>query len=109
MGDCVLELRHKKVHPSKVHYLTFLSGPLNLELQRQVHEPLLLSYPAFYALKETCPAALRDICGQALSEVTFGKGDHVFQRGPLATHMYFVSNGTLVYRFRRLCGPYQLA
>merc|ERR1712232_431278 len=33
----------------------------------------------------------------------------VFRRGPPATHMIFVSNGTFVYRFRRLGRPHQLA
>jgi hypothetical protein len=107
--DCILELRHKKVHPSKVHYLAFLSGPLAQEMQRQVHEPLLLLYAAFIAMKESCPSAVVSICGQALSEHIFGKTDAIFKRGTPCTDMIFISNGAMVYRFKRFGKDHQLA
>jgi hypothetical protein len=107
--DCILELRQKKVHHSKVHYLQILSGPLAQEMQRQIHEPLLLTYSAFEALKDGYPAALVTICGQALTQETFGRNDLVFRRGARSKDMYFVSNGALVYRFKRFGGSHQLA
>ena len=43
--DYVLELRHKKTHHSKVHYLQLLSGPLHWELQREIHSKILNIHP----------------------------------------------------------------
>lgn len=44
--DYVLELRHKRTHHSKVHYLQLLSGPLHWELQREIHSHTLNIHPA---------------------------------------------------------------
>ena len=43
--DYVLELRHKRTHHSKVHYLQLLSGPLHWELQREIHSQTLNIHP----------------------------------------------------------------
>lgn len=40
-----MELRHKKTHHSKVHYLQLLSGPLHWELQREIHSKILNIHP----------------------------------------------------------------
>lgn len=49
--DYVLELRHKKTHHSKVHYLQLLSGPLHWELQREIHSRTLNIHPVARRLR----------------------------------------------------------
>jgi len=102
--DYVVELRHKHVHSSKVHYLGFLSGPLHVELQSEVNQPHILTHPLFPPFKAASAAATRDVCSAALTQIQYAKHDTVFSRntGEAAQNMYFLNTGTLVYRVKRI-------
>lgn len=99
--DFILELRHKRVHISKVHFLSFLSGPLHIDLQTEIFAPTLSWHPCFDQLVASSKAVMREICTVAVTgSQEYAKGDKVFQRGKEATHMLFLTVGAMVYRFQ---------
>jgi len=97
--ECVVELRHKTVPISKVEYLKLLSGPLNVELQGALYEPHLIRHPFFFGLVETSKNAIRQLCTSALQTDSYAKNDTLFERGAECKHMYFVTKGSLAYRY----------
>jgi len=96
--DCVLELRQHKVHPSRVQYLSFLSGPLHVELQSELREPQLFVHELFPLYKQASICAFREVCTTALEQGNFAKNDMLFRRTLEAKYMYFLHMGVLVYR-----------
>mmetsp|Transcript_56848 Transcript_56848/g.133552 ORF Transcript_56848/g.133552 Transcript_56848/m.133552 type:complete len:964 (-) Transcript_56848:23-2914(-) len=99
--DCVLELRQKKIHPNKVHYLDLLSGPLNFELKVELNVPHLVSHIFFVNLYCASHSIMGDICTSALENAIFTKTDKVFGRHTTPRCMSFPTNGTLTYRCLR--------
>merc|ERR1712146_192269 len=92
-----IEVRHAKVHASKVHYLNLLSGPLNIELQTEIWEPVLTAHPLYKRYTMTHRSMFGQVCSVAISTVDVGKYDLIFKAGAEAGHMYFVNTGTVAY------------
>lgn len=101
--DCVLELRHKKVHHTKVQYLSLLSGPLKTELQVALFEPHIKDHAMFPRLS----MVMKELSLHALKDVNFAKRDVIFLRNTQATCMRFVSTGTLVYLYKRVSSTWR--
>ncbi|CAK9066156.1 unnamed protein product [Durusdinium trenchii] len=95
--DYVLELRHRRTHHSKVHYLQLLSGPLHWELQREIHSHTLNQHPVFAQYSATASPAISQICATALSNIIYAKKDRVFHQSKEAKEMYFLVSGAFVY------------
>merc|ERR1712232_242549 len=76
----VVEIRHKHVHMSKVHYLSFLSGPLHIALQREVLQPRVASHPLFPLYEAANGVAMKDVCTSALTQTQYAKHDSVFSK-----------------------------
>lgn len=98
--DYVLELRHKKTHHSKVHYLQLLSGPLHWELQREIHSKILNIHPVFASYSASASPALLQICATALSNIIYAKKDRVFHQSKEAKEMFFLVSGAFVYHVK---------
>jgi len=98
--DYVLELRHKKTHHSKVHYLQLLSGPLHWELQREIHSKILNIHPVFASYSANASPALLQICATALSNIIYAKKDRVFHQSKEAKEMFFLVSGAFVYHVK---------
>lgn len=96
--DCVMELRQQKVHFSRVQYLSFLSGPLHVELLSELREPQLCVHKMFPRYKDVSICAFRELCTTALEQTNFARNDMVFRKGVQAKHMFFINSGALVYR-----------
>jgi len=96
--ECVKSLRQHKVHHSRVLQLSYLSGPLHVELQRELREPQLFVHEFFPDYKRSSECAFRELCTMALEQSLFAKTDMVFHNRTPAKFMYFVNMGTLVYR-----------
>jgi hypothetical protein len=95
----VIELRHTQVHPSKVEYLTLLSGPLNLELNKEMRMPRLSLHPLFTQYCNINSSLLGQLCSSAVSSAYFAKNDVLFREGALGESMYFLGVGALAYRY----------
>ncbi|CAJ1410481.1 unnamed protein product [Effrenium voratum] len=95
--DYVMELRHKKTHQSKVHFLQLLSGPLQWELQREIFSNTLNVHNVFASYSMAASPAISQICATALSSNIYAKKDSVFHTGEQAKHMTFLVTGALVY------------
>jgi hypothetical protein len=102
--ESVIEIRHKRVHASKVAYLSMLSGPLNIELQSEILAPRLNSHPMFEMYGGISKSSMNELCVRATGNVEFAKGDEIFEQGTPANKMYFLSAGTLGYRVYKLDG-----
>merc|ERR1719335_497892 len=75
--DGVLELRHSRVHPSKVAYLGLLSGPLNTELHQEMYMPTLQSFPPLLIFSTINKNITGQICTTCISSAYYGKNDAV--------------------------------
>lgn len=100
--DYVLELRHKRTHHSKVHYLQLLSGPLHWELQREIHSQTLNIHPVFASYSSAASPAISQICATALSNIIYAKKDRVFHQSKEAKEMYFLVSGAFVYHVKTI-------
>jgi len=103
----VVELRYAKVHPTKVEYLKLLSGPLNIELQREMRLPQLVVNPMLKQYSVVNIDVLGKLCATSISSAYFGKNDVIFKEGATAEAMYFVNVGMLAYGyvFSKHCHP----
>jgi len=95
--DLVKAHARKKVEASKVEYLALLSGPLNIELQRELIEPHLIVHPFFDTYSRASLPAISQICATAASTSSLSKGDILFNSGSKADNMIFVTVGKLMY------------
>jgi len=96
--EFILECQKKKVHRTKVELLSLLSGPLNVELQRELHKPHLVDHPFFETYEKVSEPAMTQLCFTALNVVHFLKGDAVFRVDTKAKNMYFLTDGSLYYK-----------
>jgi hypothetical protein len=97
--DGVLELRHQRVPVTKVDYLNLLSGPLNVELHKEMRFPQLSRHSLFYSFNFINPAMTAQLCASAVCTKLFARRDMVFKEGQDAECMYFVAVGALAYRY----------
>jgi len=92
-----------KVHRSAIKYedvtlLELLSGPLQIQLHRQLFEPHIVVHPFFATYMSTSSSAMDQICYHAVKKVLLAKGDVHFHFGSEATEMCFVVQGALCYQ-----------
>merc|ERR1711948_250699 len=90
----------KRVHVSQVNYLSYLSGPLHVELQAELYTPILCTHPCFSQIHLCSKPTMRDICATALNgHENYAKNDLIFKQGTEAKRMLFLRLGSLAYRF----------
>jgi len=94
----VIEFRHRRVHPSKVHYLDLLSGPLQQELKLNLHKPFLVGFPCVAQVACANPPSLQELCVNGVCVASYAKNDIVFCSGTEADTMCFLTLGSVAYR-----------
>lgn len=94
---------------SSIDLLMIISDPLRSELHYEVYSPMLTMHPFFKCYADTQKVALRKICHNGISRLTFGVGDPVFNEGeaPAVPRFYMVQGGKLVYSQEDHCLQYQ--
>lgn len=97
--DFILASRLQRVHGSKVHFLTLLSGPLHIELQTELFEPVLSAHHCFKQISSVCKPVAREMCTTAVDTHNFAKNDTLFTQGREAKQMMFLTLGSLGYRY----------
>uniref|UniRef100_A0A7S2QCX8 Cyclic nucleotide-binding domain-containing protein n=1 Tax=Zooxanthella nutricula TaxID=1333877 RepID=A0A7S2QCX8_9DINO len=96
--DVVSEVHKRRTDRSKVELLQMLSGPLNLELQREVYIPYISVHPYLNEYNVTSPSAMGHLCFTAVSKMSLSRGDILFNVGEDSNTMFFLVSGTLFYR-----------
>lgn len=86
------------VDASKVEYLKLLSGPLKVELQWEVHGPVLKEHPFFHKASMTGQSAMHHLCYKGVSSGFLAREDVLFHWGVECDKMYFPQRGYLFYR-----------
>lgn len=99
--ELVKAIRKKKIDESKVENLGLLSGPLRVELQRELFEPYVLVHPFFAKYRAISAPSMSQICFTAVTNQYFSKGDTLFHAGSQSDVMFFLQSGTLIYRKSR--------
>mmetsp|Transcript_92954 Transcript_92954/g.240123 ORF Transcript_92954/g.240123 Transcript_92954/m.240123 type:complete len:784 (-) Transcript_92954:145-2496(-) len=97
--DLVVERQQKTLHPSKVQFLTLLSGPLHIELQMELFSPRLTVHPFFKKYAEVCMSAIRELSVKAVCNQHYAKTDTIYHRSVQAHNMYFIVEGSALYHF----------
>jgi len=84
---------------SQVELMALLSEPLRIELHYEINGPVLQYHPFFRCYNKTNPAAVRQVCHQAMTFLTLARSDTVFSEGevPSCPKMFFVLSGRLLY------------
>lgn len=96
--DLVLERHQRRTDPKKVEFLLLLSGPLHLELQRELIEPHLIMHPWFEHYGKACSGAMNQLCFNGTTQTVWAKGDILFRSYTETVSMCIVSSGTMFYK-----------
>jgi len=101
--ELVMTLYAKKTSFEKVELLKYLSGPLRVELQKELHEKNLIVNPFFFKYSELSVSCMSQLCYTAITVIFLSKGDRLFHAGTAAKgHMFFLTNGTCFYKRKAL-------
>jgi len=92
-----VDLHRRKVDPKKVELLAYLSGPMQVELRKELFKPYVSEHMFFEFYGFRSNAAMSQLCFSAVSKQSLSKGDAVFSLGSQAHGMYFLVTGTLFY------------
>jgi len=96
--DLVMERHQKRTDAKKVEFLNVLSGPLHLELQRELIEPQLIVHPWFVHYASTSSGAMNQLCFSGTTQMGYSKGDVLFRSYSDTSQMFFVGSGSMYYR-----------
>lgn len=88
--------RMNRVSFVEVELMHMLPMTFQLEVTLEIYGKNLTMHPMFRTLGES--SCLADVCRCCLSEVILEQGDHLFAPGQQAVCMYFVAQGTLLYK-----------
>lgn len=96
----VIANRQQNVPESEVELLQLVSEPLRVELHLEIYSPVLSCHPLLRLLQAESPAAMRQLCHAAVTQVALSRDDVLFSAGevPSCPAVLFVSNGLLHYR-----------
>jgi len=79
--------------------LNELPSQLIQELHYETRSPTLMRHQLFFAMSDLFPAVIRGLCSETIEVAASPPSESIFSMGALASHMYFVSSGTLTYLF----------
>merc|ERR1712232_1290706 len=80
-----------------VNAFKLLPEGLHMKLHWEVFEPAVLAHPLFHSLNNIDHTGLVEICHRSIEEIQIMAGHELFYYGQQATHMYFVSSGSLEF------------
>mmetsp|Transcript_1421 Transcript_1421/g.3294 ORF Transcript_1421/g.3294 Transcript_1421/m.3294 type:complete len:767 (-) Transcript_1421:227-2527(-) len=95
--DMAIEVNRKKIDKSRVASLNMLSGPLRVELQKELYLPSLVIHKFFvkYAHND---AAINQICFKAVEKMNLSRSDVLFQLHGGSHSMFFLTSGSTYYQ-----------
>eukprot|EP00930_Biecheleria_cincta_P019513 TRINITY_DN1486_c0_g1_i1.p1 TRINITY_DN1486_c0_g1~~TRINITY_DN1486_c0_g1_i1.p1 ORF type:complete len:707 (+),score=111.12 TRINITY_DN1486_c0_g1_i1:53-2173(+) len=93
----VLERQRSIIQSDSVTLLTLLPEQMTLELHYELSIPTIAIHPFFVYMQTEAILVLQQLCFKALVRKQFATNELVFLGGMQASHMYFVSRGTLAY------------
>lgn len=96
--DIARNVHAKRISSEHVVLLHLLSGPLRLELELEIHAPLMIEHSFFNLYYLTNQVAMSEICLRGLGSVLLSRHDCLFRTFADSHHMYFLEGGVLVYR-----------
>jgi len=104
LNGCILSYLkyHRKQQQQRLHlvdvdYLNILPESLRGELCVEVFAPALMTHPLFEAVACVDEPHVALLCKSALSEKFINRDHHLFLHGDSASHMWYVTQGTLKY------------
>eukprot|EP00440_Ansanella_granifera_P059958 gb/GFBE01064985.1/.p1 GENE.gb/GFBE01064985.1/~~gb/GFBE01064985.1/.p1 ORF type:complete len:703 (+),score=143.80 gb/GFBE01064985.1/:1-2109(+) len=95
--DMAVEVNKQKTDRSRVRSLNMLSGPLRVELQKELHFPHLSTHPFFKTYAKD-NSAINQVCFKALDKIHLSRSDMLFSVYAEDHHMYFLTLGSLYYQ-----------
>lgn len=95
--DMAVEVNKKKIDKGRVQSLNMLSGPLRVELQKELYLPHLVVH-GFFVRYATNDAAINQICFKAVDKMNLSRSDVLFQVNGECHTMFFLTSGSLYYQ-----------
>jgi len=95
--DMAVEVNRKKIDKSRVASLNMLSGPLRVELQKELYLPALVIH-SFFVKYAKNDAAINQICFKAVEKMNLSRSDVLFQLHGESHTMCFLTNGSTYYQ-----------
>lgn len=93
----VLNTHRNVVQYSDVAYFKLLSEPILNDLQHFLFSRHLVCHPFLAALVDESWPLLHRLCGSAVKQKRFSKGDTLFHVGESSREMYIIISGSLIY------------
>jgi len=85
------------IQESTVTILSVLSEQLRSELTYRIYFSRMLEHPLFDEAHQKSEVLMQSLAGGVLLRKSLAHADYLFEEGMLATHMYYVVSGKLVY------------
>lgn len=104
--DMAVEVNKKKIDKSRVQSLNMLSGPLRVELQKELYLPHLIVHK-FFERYATNDAAINQICFKAVDKMNLSRSDVLFQANGECKAMFFLTSGSLYYQRPKDTPPWE--
>lgn len=104
--DMAVEVNKKKIDKSRVQSLNMLSGPLRVELQKELYLPHLIVH-RFFERYATNDAAINQICFKAVDKMNLSRSDVLFQANGECKAMFFLTSGSLYYQRPKDTPPWE--
>jgi len=82
-----MDMNKRKLGIHRVELLNYLSGPLHVELQRELYEPYLLQHPFFELYTARSPISMCRLCFSAVKKSYYAKSDVILTFGSEADSM----------------------
>lgn len=95
--DFAVEWHRRRTSQDKVHLLRYLTGPLGVELLRELYEPHMAPHDFFHHYGGLNKVAMRQLCYTGVTKQLYSKGDLLFENFSESHEMFFLISGTLVY------------
>mmetsp|Transcript_130623 Transcript_130623/g.406147 ORF Transcript_130623/g.406147 Transcript_130623/m.406147 type:complete len:727 (-) Transcript_130623:51-2231(-) len=92
-----LKAQSQLVQRGSIRILAGLSEALQNEMTHQMNSPHLMGHPLFVHIETNMKAVMQRLCHNALKNQTYAEKETVFNWGDMATKMYFIKAGYLIY------------
>jgi len=92
------QIHRRRIEIGKVELLNVLSGPLRVELQKELFAPHFEKHDFFRHYSQASNAAMSQLCYSATERRYVGRGDLLFSCASSSKFMGFLAKGCLLYQ-----------
>merc|ERR1712187_194203 len=89
--------QRQRLHMPDVEYVSILPESLRGELCVEVFAPAVMAHPLFEAIAHVDEPCVTSLCKSVISEKFVARDGHLFDKGDVATNMWYVAQGALKY------------